>query len=335
MKTKDEDVGVVDPRVDEYINRLLDSANGYNLNSQSKKILNYAVYLLLNRKFQHVLQSFRLALCMPADGLRNEEEFNLWKIKFRETLNEYHNGGKIDRGVKDLIERLEIENRRPLADLRNKDGSLYTDICDDAIVGTYNYLYRYLNLTNTRNVVYWIGVIRELLLFNHPAKLLSYLSEKRRSYESQSLHFEPVINITKMIIFLYPDTTIKDIEQLIESRRNTISEEINKIKGEARKNESKTDNIKRDYFIYRTYMSRKIIRKRDDDTHFNETKADVVKNKAEESTATKGANEAKYLEVNSIRKIVDRMNKRIKNTFPNTPAELNMFLGVMAPKRRT
>lgn len=335
MKTKNEDVGVVDPRVDEYINRLLDSADGYNLNSQSKKILNYTVYLLLNRKFQHVLQSFRLALCMPADGLRNEEEFNLWKVKFRETLNEYYNGEKIDRGVKDLIERLEVQNRRPLADLRNKDGSLYTDICDDAIVGTYNYLYRYLNLTNTRNVVYWIGVIGELLLFNHPAKLLSYLSDKRGSYESQSLHFEPGINTIKMTISLYPDTTIKDIEQLIESRRNTISEEINKIKGNVRKNESKTDDIRRDYFIYRTYINHKINRKRDDNIYSNVTKADAVKNKAEENTAIGEAKEAKYLETNSIRKIVDRMNKRIKNTFPNTPAELNMFLGVMAPKRRT
>lgn len=324
MKIKNEDVGLIDPRIDEYINKLLDTADGYELSSQSNKILNYVIYLLLNRKFQHVLQSFRLSLCMPADGLKNEKEQGLWKEKFRETLNTYHNGEEINKGVKQLIKT--IEAKRPLIDMNYKIKDVIFDVCDDAVVRTTNYIFRYLKLTNTRNAVYWVGIIQELLLFNSPAKLISYLSKQWRAFESQSMTFEPRDNTVKISFVLYPDTTIKDIKRLIESKSSVISEKISRIKGNIRKNESKTDDIKRDYFIYRTYINHKINRKRGDEVYSNISKPDAVK---------KEARTAKYLEPESIRKIVNRMNKRIKGTFPDSPAELNAFLGLLAPKRRT
>ena len=76
-------------------------------------------------------------------------------------------------------------------------------------------------------------------------------------------------------------------------------------------------------------MNHEIERKRDDDRYFNVTKADAVKKESE------GTEEAVYIEVSSIRKIVDRMNKRIKNTLTNSPMELNKFLSVIVPKRHT
>ncbi len=335
MKIKNENVGSIDPHVDEYINKLLDAAGGYELNSQSKKILNYVIYLLLNKKFQYVLQSFRLALYMPIDGLKNEEEQNLWKVKFREVVNKYHNGQEIDKGAKHLIEILELESKRPLTDIRFKNSNITRDVCDDAIVQTYNYIFRYLELTNTRNAVYWIGIIHELLLFNSPDKLVSYLSNRWKIFTSQRLTFEPRSHAVKMSFYLFPDTTIKDIEQLIESKRKTISEEINKIKGEARKNEFKTGDIKRDYLIYRTYINHKTTRQRGDQIYSNISKPDAVKKEiVTDSLDNKEARATKYLELESIRKIVDRMNKRIKNTFPNSHAELNAFLGLLSPKRQ-
>jgi len=138
--------------------------------------------------------------------------------------------------------------------------------------------------------------------------------------------FEPRENTVKMSFILYPDTTIKDIKQLIENKRSIISEKISKIKGNVRKNESKTDDIKRDYLIYKTYINHKISRKRGDEVYFNTSKPDAVK---------KVTRIAKYLEPESIRKIVNRMNKRIKETFPDSPEELNAFLGLLAPRRRT
>jgi len=134
MKIKNEDVGLIDPQIDEYINKLLDTAGGYELSSQSNKILNYVIYLLLNRKFQHVLQSFRLSLCIPFDGLKNEKEQDLWKEKFRETLTKYHNGEEIDKGVKQLIKT--IEAKRPLIDMNYKIKDVVFDVCDDAVMRT-------------------------------------------------------------------------------------------------------------------------------------------------------------------------------------------------------
>lgn len=324
MKIKNENIGLIDPRIDEYIKKLLDTANEYELSGQSRKILNYVVYLLLNKKFQHILQSFRLSLCMPADGLKNEEEQDLWKEKFRETLNKYHKGEEIDKGVKQLI-RI-IEDKRPLVDMKYKLKDIVFDVSDEAVIRTTNYLFRYLQLTNTRNAVYWVGIIQELLLFNFPTKLVSYLSKQWRAFESQSLTFEPRDHSVKMSFILYPDTTIKDIKQLVENKRSVISEKINRIKGKVRKNESKTDDIKRDYSIYRTYIGHKINRKRGDKVYFNTSKPDAVKIEAQT---------AKYLEPESIRKIVNRMNKRITDALPNAPAELNVFLGLIAPKNRT
>lgn len=332
MKIKNENIGSIDPRVDEYINKLLNSADGYSLEGQSRKILNYVVYLLLNRKFQHILQSFRLSLSMPADGLKNEEEQNLWKEKFKETLSKHHKGEEIDRGAKQLIRTL--ESKRPLVDINYKIRDTVLDVCDDAVVRTTNYLFRYLKLTNTRNAVYWVGIIQELLLFNNPSRLISYLSKRWRAFASQSLTFEPRDHTVKMSFMLYPDTTIKDIKQLIESKGSEISEQIGKIKGEARKNESKTDDIKRDYFIYRTYISHKINRKRDYKIYSNISKPEAVKEMAK-NTSNQKEQSAQHLETESIRQIVDRMNKRIADALPDTTIELNAFLGLIAPKSRT
>ncbi|OGK65023.1 hypothetical protein A2209_00440 [Candidatus Roizmanbacteria bacterium RIFOXYA1_FULL_41_12] len=324
-----KEVGVVDPRVDKYINELLEKAGEYDLSSQSKKILNYVVYLLLNKDFQHIMRSYRLALRMPIDGFKDDGEIKLWEIKFKEMVDKYHTGESIDPGTKFLIDEIEKFLRHPLIDKPRKDGFVVTDICINAVDTAGNFIFQFLNFRNTKNFVYWLKIIDELLHFNSPEGIVSHLYNWSKVFGTQSIHFEQENNKVKMTVFLYPDTTIKDVEQLIESKRTRISEEINKINSNVRKNESKTSDIKRDYFIYQTYMNHKTNRKRGDKIYSNITKADAVKDK---SMRTK---ETVYIEADSIRKIVDRMNKRIKNALTNSPIELDKFLGMIVPKRHT
>ncbi len=329
MKIKHEKISV-DPRVDVYINTLFEEAGHYNLNNQSKSILNYVVYLLLNNDFQYIICSYRLALGMPIDGFKDDSEIKLWEIKFKEIVNKYHAGESIDPVTKFLIDEIEKFIRHPLIDRPGrKKGDIVIDICDDAVRTAGNFIYQFLNFGNTKNFVYWLKIVDELLYLNSPERIINHLYNWSRVFGAESIRFERKNNKIKMIVMLYPDTTIKDVEQLIENKRKAISEQINNIKSNTRKNESKTSDIKRDYFIYKTYMSQKITRKRGYERYYNITKADAVKNESE------GTKEAVYIEVDSIRKIVNRMNKRIKNTIIKSPMELNKFTNPIAPKRHT
>lgn len=330
MKIKDKNVGVINPSIDEYINKLLGTADEYNLNGQAKKILNYVIYLILNENFQYMLRSCRIALYMPIDGFKNEEEQALWEVKFRKVVNKYHNGETIDKGTQFLIDEIEREKKRPLVDKEPKEGAVIINMCSDSISVVSDFIYKFLNFRNTKNIVYWMIIIKRLLLFNTPKEVVNHINNWSTVFGVESLNFEQKNNRINMSITLYPDTTIKDIKRLIEKKRNLISNEIKKIKGAVRKNESKTDDIKRDYLIYRTYINHKSTQKRGDNIHFNIKKEEAVKNMAEEIT-----NGVEYLELESIRKIVSRINKRIKNTFQNSQKELDRFTQPINPKYRT
>ncbi len=309
MKIKDKNISIISPIIDEYINKLLDTADKYNLNGQAKKILNYVIYLILNENFQYMLRSCRIALYMPIDGFKNEEEQILWEVKFRKVVNKYHNSETIDKGTKFLIDEIERKKKRPLVNKEPKEGAVIIDICSDSIFVVSDFIYQFLKFRNTKNMVYWIIIIKRLLLFNTPKEVVNHINNWSTVFGAESLNFEQKNNRINMSITLYPDTTIKDIKRLIEKKRNIISDEIKKIKGAVRKNESKTDDIKRDYLIYRTYINHKSTQKRGDDIYFNVKKEEEVKN-----MAGKSINGVEYLELESIRKIVSRMNKRIKNS---------------------
>lgn len=336
MKIKNGTAGQIDPRIDEYINSLLEEAKEYELSGRSKNILNYTIYLILNANFQYILRTMRLGLSMPIDGFENDNEIGLWKAKFREIVKRYHAKEIVEPETKIMIGEIEKKMGGALVYSEKKvHGILIIDMYDDAISIAAQFILEFLKFKNTKNVVYWLNILKKLLIFDSPAKVLIYLQNIGKTAGEQDVFIELQNNRIVITIVMYPDTTFKDLEQLIEVKRSKISKRLKEIRNSSRKNQSKTDDINRDYFIYRTYLDHKSTRMRGEDYYFNVTKADAVKKIAEKSVEKKETQKAKYLELGSIRKIVSRMNKRIKNTLPNSPTELNMFLGILAPKHRT
>lgn len=334
MKMKEDNV--VDSHVDKYITTLLDKTKDYSLSNRSKEILNYVVYLLLNANFQYILRTMRLGLGMSVDGFKNDDEIKLWRIKFKELVDKYHSKETIEPEIKIMIGEIEKKMGGDLvySDKRTK-GILAVDMYDDAISIAAQFMLEFLKFKNTKNVVYWLEILKRLLILDSPEKVLIYLQELGKTTGEQDVFIELRNNRIAITMVMYPDTTFKDLEQLIEDKRSKISKQLKEIRNFSKKNKAKTDDIKRDYFIYRVYINHKSTRKRGDDIHFNVKKEEAVKNKAENSMERKEAKGIKYLELESIRKIVSRMNKRIKNILPNSPTGLNTFLDMLAPKHRT
>ncbi len=327
MNMKMRNDNIINTRVDKYITTLLNKAKEYDLSSNSRKILNFVVYLLLNTNFQYILRSFRLGLGMPIDGFETEEEITIWKIKFKEMVDKYHSKKTIEPGMKSLICQIEKKMGGVLVySEKSVNGVLAVDMHDDTITMVAQFMLEFLKFKNTKNVIYWLEIIKRLLLFDSPEKVLIYLQSLGKTAGEQDVFIELRNNRTIITMVMYPDTTFKDLRQLVEDKRDKISKQLKEIRNSSIKNQAKTSDIKRDYFIYKTYIDHRINRGRDENYYFNVSKAEAVRKEAEKTT-DKSTSAAKYLEPDSIRKIVNRMKQRIKNVFPNNPEALSAFLG--------
>lgn len=313
MKIKNKNTNFIDPRVDEYITLLLNFADKYKINNQAKKILNNVIYLLLNKDFQYAIRSIRLTLFMPIDGFKNQKEFNLWQDKFEEIIKKYHEGEKILEDTSTLLKIIEKDIGSSLLD-RKPELKKSATICETVIFQSCYMFGGYFGLKDTKNRGYWMAVVIEILIFNSPRTLISHLHKWSKVFGADSIVWKRKGDTFEMTITLYPDTKFKDIERLIESSKKRTLELLNKIRKSAKKNESKTDDIKRDYFIYKTYLNQQTYRRRGEKIYSNISKSDAVK-KIAETMLDKKEQSAKHLETDSIRKIVNRMKKRIKEAY--------------------
>lgn len=325
---EDRDTSSIDPKVDKYINNLFVEVKKQNLDNRSANIFNYVIYLLLNNDFQYILRSFRLCLGIPIDGFQNDKEVTLWKAEFREIVDKFHQNLPISAGTKFLLTQVEKTLKRQLLDNNQKELlHVVFDISSDAINTACGYILRFLGLRNTKNVVYWLVILKELFLLNSPEKVTYHLKRWSTVFGSQSIRIRHEGEKgTILAITLYPDTTIKDIERVIDKKRKMISEEIKKLKTYVRDNESKADDIERDYFIYKTYTSHRSTRKRNEHISENIRKEDMVANTAEETLTRSKQKTVINMEWESMRKVVSRMNKRIDRTLPMDKAEIDDWL---------
>ncbi|MBI4100696.1 hypothetical protein HY439_03085 [Candidatus Microgenomates bacterium] len=312
---------VITPRIDEYINTLLEKASEYELNNHSKNILNYVIYILLNKDFQYLLRGSRLSIYIPIDGFKSEPEFQEWQQKIHEVVTEYRSGKIIDPKIAIMIKKTEESILKKLARSNAKRKISHISrqsVCQELVNTPIHIMMSFLKLRDTRNMASWIIILRQLLILLYPERILKTLENWNAVFDEQSINIRMKSGKrVTLSITLYPGTTFKDLEELIERNRKNITIGLTEIKSSTRDNESKTDDIKRDYFIYRSYINHKTSRQRGDKIYSNVKKEEAVKDKAEKSIDRKEAKRIKYLELESIRKIVNRMNKRIKNAVPD------------------
>lgn len=298
---------IIDPYFDWFISSLNANINSYNLSQYTKANIVSFVYLLLNIQFQSQVRKIRNHLDIPTSGFENEEKFYKWRNVLYQAVIDYQNKKKIPLKQNRLITFIEKQAIKLTAG--KMSSSTIINNLEDVFILIFMSL---LKIGKDRNGELWSSFLYHLIFSFNP-KTLIYASLKFDRKNEISF-----INDgfgSSLIIPLTLNSTINSITTIIDKNKAKILGKVREMKTESPKTSIETLDIKRDYFIYCYYTSHKSTRKRGENIYNNMRKELAVEDKAEELLNEEEYEAIEKLDWKSMRKIVSRVNKHIRQSY--------------------
>lgn len=303
---------VMDPYFNNFVSSLTTSINGNDLDQNTKSNLVSFIYLLLNKRFQQMIKEIRVSMDIPKNGFESMQSYYEWRNVFFRLVNDYQRAKKIPLKQNKVITFIEKEV------LKASGGRM-------SISGIFQYpehsfvlaLTKRLRISS-RNSELWHIFLYHLIFTFSPKELIKDLHNRHDRLITIHNH--------DLSIQLSAESTINSLRKIIDDNRKSILEAIKEIKKKSANTKAETFDIKRDYFIYTTYISHKSSRKHGENIYQNTRKELEVSEKAEEMLSNKQFEKIDNLDWASMRKIVSRMNERIDGSFIDKADGIGNFL---------
>jgi len=304
----DKSQKAVDPYFDWFISSIVANIDNFNFSQYTKANIVAFVYLLLNTQFQSQVKKIRNFLDIPVNGFENEEMFNKWRNSLYQAMIDYKNKRKIP--LKQNLILTFIEKQAIKMSAGRMTMTTILNNLEDVFILIFM---RLLKIGKDRNEELWGSLFYHLIITFNPKALL-YGSQKFDRENDISLSTDD-FGSTNLIVPLSLNSTINSIITIIEKNKDRIMRKIGQMKKESPITSFEAFGIKRDYFIYNTYIAHKSPRKRMEETYENVRKELAVADKAEELLGEEEYEAIDNLDWKSMRKIVSRMKNRIKQSF--------------------
>ncbi|MFA6501325.1 MAG: hypothetical protein WCT85_00900 [Parachlamydiales bacterium] len=268
------------------------------------------IYLLLNINFQSAIKKMREYLDIPTNGFSDTESYYRWRNTFFQAVGDYQKAKKISLKQNRVITFTE----KQIVKLLKGKVSLSTVFQnpEDALVIV---VLKLLRIGKDRNIKLWGRFFYHLIFTFNPKELFSGLHDLDVRNDKISISKDYFSGSVSLVIPLALESTINSIQTMIKKNKSIILQTIKELRVESSKTNIEALNIKRDYFIYNTYTSHKSQNKRFEDIYDNVRKEIAVTDRAEVLLKKAEFETIESLGWESMRKIVSRMNKRIKQSF--------------------
>lgn len=306
----DKSQKVVDPYFDWFISSLVTNLNSYNLSQSTKSNLISFVYLLLNTQFQTAVRKIRNSLDIPENGFTDLDTYYKWRNDFLQAVNNYQKAKKIPLKQNKVITFIEkqtikvFKGKVPISTIFQKPEDML------AIV-----IIKLLKIGKDRNLTLWSSFLYHLIFTFNPKELFDNLHRfdiQDNEFSISEDYFSGSVNLT---IPLNLNSTINSIQTTIEKNKTKILQTIEEMKVKSPKTALRAREIERDYALYKSYIPFKATKYRGDSYQSNYRKEDHAFEKSEKYYHFETQEKMDNYNVESIRKVVDRMKDRIRESF--------------------
>lgn len=300
----------IDPYFDWFISSLVSNLKNYQPSNFVKSNVSLFVYLLLNQQFQSTIRKIRDAFDIPINGFTSEIEYNQWRNGFFQAVNDYEKAKKIPLKVNKVITYIEKQIIRLSKGRWNINQLLRNPEDEFSII-----VVKRLNIGQESNFKLWSSFIYHLIFTFNPRLLLESMNKIDIENSIIKIVKDDFYNTTSIMVPLNLDTTINSIQTMIEKDKTNILKTIEEMKTTSPKTTSQAQEIERDYMLYKNYTSFKTTKTRGDFYQYNLRKEDNAFEKSEKYFSFKTDEKRDDYNVEAIRKIVNRMKNRIRDSF--------------------
>jgi len=302
---------VVDPYFDWFISSLLANIDNYNCSQYIKTNIVSFVYLLLNPQFQSAVRKIRENLDIPENGFTDINLYNKWKNNFFQAVNDYQKAKKIPLKQNKIITFIEKQSMKLF-----KGKVSMSTIFQNPEYMFVVVIMKLLRIGNDRNLKLWSSFFYHIIFTFDPKELLDNLYKFDIQDNEFSISEDYFSGIVSLNIQLSLDSTINSIQTIIKKNKDKIQQIIKEMKAKSPKTDLQALEIKRDYALYKNYISFKGTKNKSADNYEgNIRKQDHAFEQTKHLYKFRTEEKMYDYEVDNIVKIINRMKKRIKESF--------------------
>lgn len=300
----------VDPCFDWFISSLVANLKNYQISDFIKGNITIFVYLLLNPKFQIIIRKIRDAFDIPINGFTSENDFYQWRNNFYQAINDYKNAKKIPLKLNKIITYTEKQI------IRLSKGTWNIKVFLDNPEDIFSIIVvKRLNIGQDYNFHLWGAFIYHLIFTFNPQQLLQNSVQVDSERNKLKISQDGFFNTTTITIPLNLDSTVNSLKTIIENNKNLIQDKVKQLKEKSSITSIESLEIERDYLLFKSYVPFKGTKRSNKGYGGNIRKQDFAFEQTKHLFKFKTEEEMYDYEEDNIVKIINKMRKRIKQSF--------------------